>query len=57
MTIEYRGFKISKTGRAAWDHHVAIGERQRWGTIKELQHDIDLHLDGMGLPAKERGYA
>ena len=57
MAIQYRGFSISKTGRAAWDHHVAIGERQRWGTLDEIKNDIDSHLDGMGLPSKERGYA
>lgn len=56
-TIEYRGFKISKTGRAAWDNHIAIGQRQRWGTIEELKTDIDSHLDGLGLPAKQKGFA
>lgn len=54
---EYRGFIIERTGNAPWDYHVNIAGRDRWGTVEELHADVDAHLDGLGVPTAERGYA
>lgn len=61
MATVYREMKIVKTGRASWDYRVDFvidgNPRSRWGTLEELKADIDLVLDGFGLPSKQRGFS
>ena len=55
--MTHHGIEIVKTGKAAWDYRVKLGERYRWGTIEECKQDIEAYLFGLGLPSKEKGSA
>ena len=53
----YRGFELVKTGRQPWDWLCMFGGRARWGTLAEIQADVDLVVSGVGLPAPQKGFA
>lgn len=57
MKRQYKGFEMVKTGRQPWDWRCDFGGRSRWGTIAELQSDIDAVKSGAGLPNAQRGFA
>lgn len=50
MTRTYKGHTFTKTGRSAWDWRCCFGSRVRWGTIEDLQKDVDLVVAGVDLP-------
>lgn len=52
----YHGYTLVKTDKQAWDWRTTTNGHARWGTLVELQHDIDNALQG-DMPKRERGYA
>ena len=50
MNRIYNGYVFKKTGKLSWDWRCQFGSRTRWGTIEELQNDVDLVVAGVGLP-------
>jgi hypothetical protein len=51
----YRGFQITK-GRTFQDYCVNLNGRTRWGTLAEVQADVDAYLSD-SLPEPKRGWA
>lgn len=49
----YKGYVITK-GRTYQDYCVNLNGRTRYGTLVEVQQDIDAHLNGT-LPEPKRG--
>lgn len=56
MSKLYRDVALVKTGSAAWDWRALVAGEYRWGTVAELQLDIDRAASGIP-PKRERGYA